>query len=44
MFGEIEDRFLRIRSWRRKDFVLLITEQGELMNMNHFLLIVDFSE
>jgi hypothetical protein len=44
MFGKIKDTFLRIQSWRTKDFLLLITEQGELMNMNHFLLIADVCE
>jgi hypothetical protein len=44
IFGKIKDKFLRNRSWGRQDSTLLITAQGKLMNMNHFLLIKDVSE
>jgi hypothetical protein len=44
MFGQIKDTFLRIRSLGRKYFILLIIKQGELTNINSFLLTEDVSE
>jgi hypothetical protein len=44
MFGKTEDKFLRSRSWGRQDSSLLNIENGELTNMNLFLLITGFSK
>jgi hypothetical protein len=34
IFAKIKDTFLRVRSWGRQDFVLMIIKQAQLMNMN----------
>jgi hypothetical protein len=44
MFENIKDKFVRMLSWGRQHFITLIIKQGELTNMNHFLLIKDVSE
>jgi hypothetical protein len=40
----IKEKFLIILSWSRQYSLLLVIEQNELKNMNHFLLIIDLSE
>jgi hypothetical protein len=39
MFPKIENTFLWIRSWGRRESVLQIVEPGEFMNMDRFLFI-----